>query len=74
MTDIGVLAQKPFVFVVEPFSKKGTLKDLIYKVKAVFACALKCIVSEDSMLSNISDSANVFTVRIFTRYMNLRIL
>ena len=32
VTDIGVLAQKPFVFVVEPFHKNGTLKDLIYKV------------------------------------------
>ncbi|CAB3987658.1 slowpoke-binding -like [Paramuricea clavata] len=31
VTDVGVLAQKPFVFVVEPFHKKGTLKDLIYK-------------------------------------------
>ncbi|XP_028416009.1 slowpoke-binding protein-like [Dendronephthya gigantea] len=31
VTDIGVLSQKPFVFVVEPFSKKGTLKDLIHK-------------------------------------------
>ncbi|XP_046855898.1 slowpoke-binding protein-like [Xenia sp. Carnegie-2017] len=33
INDIDVLAQKPFVFVVEPFNSKGTLKDLIYKRK-----------------------------------------
>ena len=38
MTDIGVLAQKPFVFVVESFHKKGTLKDMIYKVFKLTNC------------------------------------